>query len=203
MAAAGISEALILESVNDAIIVIDMCLHICVWNRAAEAIYGWRAEEVVGKPVDDMLHTIHYPQRTTPEDILRVLQQAGHWHGRVIQQHCDGHEIIIEGSARLLCNERGVSIGVVSINRDITEQVQMEEALRASEERFRSLVQNSTDVISVLDREGRICYINPAVEQYLGSPPEELIGKDAFEVVHPDDVPMVMDACSSGRTLTT
>jgi diguanylate cyclase (GGDEF)-like protein/PAS domain S-box-containing protein len=71
------------------------------------------------------------------------------------------------------------------------ERKRTEEALYRSEERFRSLVQNASDVILIMEPKGTVRYISPAVERVLGYKPEEVIGKDNFTPVHPDDMPRV------------
>ena len=70
---------------------------------------------------------------------------------------------------------------------DVTEGRRAEDALRASEARFRSLVQNASDIIVVLDGSGTIVYESPAVERILGFAPEERVGRDALGLIHPED----------------
>lgn len=70
---------------------------------------------------------------------------------------------------------------------DATEQHRAQEALRKSEERFRSLVGYAADIIVVLDANGRIAFESPAVERVLGFRPEERLGADVFDFIHPDD----------------
>jgi HPt (histidine-containing phosphotransfer) domain-containing protein len=62
------------------------------------------------------------------------------------------------------------------------------EVLRQSEERFRSLVQNASDIIAVVAADGSVCYTSLSVKQILGYEPEDWLGKKAFEFVHPDDL---------------
>jgi PAS domain S-box-containing protein len=71
---------------------------------------------------------------------------------------------------------------------ELAERRRTEEALRASEELFRALVQQSSDVISILDAQARFVYNSPAAEAVLGYPSATLIGKTPFEFIHPDDL---------------
>jgi len=76
----------------------------------------------------------------------------------------------------------------ITICRDISPRKHMEEKIRHKERRFRALVENSSDIIVVLDREGIVTYENPAFRKVLGFKPEERIGANGFELVHPDDL---------------
>jgi diguanylate cyclase (GGDEF)-like protein/PAS domain S-box-containing protein len=71
---------------------------------------------------------------------------------------------------------------------------QIEEKLRDKEKRFRAFVEHSSDIIVILNPEGIITYINPAVEKVLGFKPEERIGANGFELVHPDDIKVLTGA---------
>ena len=77
---------------------------------------------------------------------------------------------------------------------DITERKEAERKLRESNERFRSLVQNASDLITVLEKDGTIRYESPATERILGYRLEERIGKNAFDYLHPDDEEWVKDS---------
>jgi diguanylate cyclase (GGDEF)-like protein/PAS domain S-box-containing protein len=73
------------------------------------------------------------------------------------------------------------------------QKEQAEDSMRLSEDRFRSLIQNSSDVTLVVDGEGRLSYVSPVVIQLLGFEPSELVGRRATEIVHPDDHEYVRD----------
>ena len=70
----------------------------------------------------------------------------------------------------------------------MTERKQAEEVLKGSEEGFRYLVQNSSDVITLVGADGKVRYVSPAIERMLGYKPEERVGGTPFDLVHPDDV---------------
>jgi PAS domain S-box-containing protein len=74
------------------------------------------------------------------------------------------------------------------------ERSKVEAALRRSEEHFRALIEYSSDVITIITRDGTISYESPALERVLGYQPDELIGRNAFDLIHPADVPIVVDA---------
>ncbi|CAN5885699.1 hypothetical protein BH23ACT11_BH23ACT11_15930 [soil metagenome] len=87
---------------------------------------------------------------------------------------------------------------VLASVRDIPERKRVEDALRESEERFRTLVQYGRDIISVLEIDGTIRYESPAVERVLGYQPQEMVRTSAFDYVHPDDLDRVVDAFLDG-----
>ncbi len=74
------------------------------------------------------------------------------------------------------------------------ERARVELALRRSEEHFRSLINHSSDVITIISRDGTISYESPSLERVLGYKPAELIGQNMFQMIHPQDVPVVVEA---------
>ncbi|MCI0539761.1 MAG: PAS domain S-box protein [Verrucomicrobiales bacterium] len=93
-------------------------------------------------------------------------------------------------------------LGALKKNKAERERARAESALRWSEEHFRSLIENSSDIITIIDRHGLVSYESPSLERVLGYMPEELLGKSAFDLVHPDDIAMVTRAFNR-RTAST
>lgn len=114
----------LLANVSDAIISTDLAFNIKTWNSAAETIYGWHANEVMGKRIGEIVRTEY--MEGDPASATRQLHQAGHWRGEVI--HCvkDGTKRSILASVTLLHDQAGRPFGVVAVNRDITARKQLE-----------------------------------------------------------------------------
>jgi PAS domain S-box-containing protein len=130
-------------------------------------------------------------------------------HSGVYDQPCrDGSVRHMEISATLVRDAQGRPLEVIGVSRDVTARVEAERELRHSEERFRALIERSTDLILVFDRDKRIQFWSAGATEALGWLAEEVLGKRLFdlEIIHPDDVPAVAEATrrlAGGRGPTT
>lgn len=86
------------------------------------------------------------------------------------------------------CAESREVVGLSCFAREVTEEKLTEQKLRSSEIRFRSLIEKGTDIIVVLNNEGRIAYTSPSIEHYFGIADAESFGQNAFEYIHPEDL---------------
>jgi len=77
---------------------------------------------------------------------------------------------------------------VITIMRDITEQKEAEEKLKASEERYKNIISNLMDIIIILDLKGNFLYVSPQIYDITGFKQEEIIGKNGFKLMHPNDI---------------
>ena len=102
----------------------------------------------------------------------------------------DGGHIWVEATSTVIYRG-GHPYAVQGIARDITERKRAEDELRSSEERFRSLIQNASDIIVILSGDGLFSYESPSVERIFQYPAGYLIGKSPLEFIHPDDVPTI------------
>jgi PAS domain S-box-containing protein len=124
-------QANILQHVSDAIFAVDLDRHILTWNPGAEQIYGWRADEVIGKPIREMLRPV-YPDMTV-EEINAVFQEKQTWIGELIQHHKDGHPLHIVANVSYLRDDTGKPIGMVTVNRDVSDQKRLEKEILEKE----------------------------------------------------------------------
>lgn len=105
----------------------------------------------------------------------------------------DGEVRTIHSRGEVRRNEAGHPILVSGITLDITDRKRTEAALQRSEARFRALIEHSSDIITVLDLDGTIRFESPSFERLLGYSQHELDGRIAFEFVHHDDLPAVLE----------
>ena len=154
-------------------------------NRRASEITGYSINEILKTSIEGLAH---------PDEILKLSERrkkilAGenvpNQYDTVII-HKDGNAVPIEiTSARTLWYGQVADIFVF---RDITERKRAEEALKKSEEYFKEITENASDIIIITDKNGDIKYCSRSVERFTGYKPEELVGRSAFTFINPDDV---------------
>lgn len=142
-------QAMLLAHVSDAVISTDLDFKIRSWNPAAELIYGWQADEVIGKPVEEIVQSDY--SDTPREVIIEQFHRAGSWRGETIHQRKDGSTVHLLASTSYITDSAGNRTGVVSVNRDITERVKAQEELREAE-RQRSQIEKERELLQLKER---------------------------------------------------
>lgn len=116
-------QAALLDQAQDAILVCGLEQNILFWNKGAEKIYGWSAEEALGKNVKELL----FKEPSLQFDKARTaVIQDGEWQGEIHQTRRDGAEIIVESRWTLVRDEQGQPHSILVINTDVTEKKRME-----------------------------------------------------------------------------
>lgn len=167
-------------------------------NQAFTTITGYTPQEVLGKTP-----RILQGPKTDQAAIARLrtaLSRGDSATAEVIHYRKDGSEFWVEFSVVPVADTQGHYTHWIFVQRDITQRKKTEEALRQSEERFRSLIENSLDIITILAPDGTIHYENPSVEKVLGYSPQELIGQNFFTYIHPDDLAHLCPVLSQALT---
>ncbi len=158
-------------------------------NETFSRSTGYAREEILGRTAKDLGIWVDDEEY---EKVLRLLKEQGFVSKMEVRfAKKSGEVIVVLLSADMIEIAGQKCVLTNSIN--ITQQKQAQEALRQSEEYFRALIENAQDITSIVNDQGTIIYTSPSVERALGYKPDELVGHDAFEHIHPDDIAKVMD----------
>ncbi len=177
----------ILETALDAIVSINESGLIIGWNPQAELLFGYAPHEVLGCPLDETIIPARYRQAHA-HGMNRMLQSDN---GSAIKRlfeffalHRSGQEFPVEFA--IASSEVGGQPMFTAFIRDISERKRAEEALRESEERYRTLVELSPSGVFVFS-EGRTVYVNSMAMTLLGATePNDILARSPFEFIHPD-----------------
>jgi PAS domain S-box-containing protein/putative nucleotidyltransferase with HDIG domain len=155
-------------------------------------VLGYEPEFLNGKSLLELSHLYH------PDDLDRVLAEVNlRTKGQAVEyrlRYSDSHYHWLESVGNPLYDENCSFKGSVFSTRDITERKTAEEALKQSEEKYRSLVVNLNDVIYTLNAEGCTTYISPVIERFAGYKAMEIIGKPFMSYIHPDDLQGLLES---------
>ena len=181
--------ASIVESSADPIVSKSLDGIITSWNEAAERLFGYAPEEIVGRSVSLLIP----PDRPDEEaQILARLQRGeGVSHFETVRRRKDGRLIEVSLTVSPIRDGNGRIVGASKIARDITERKGAEARLRDSEERFQQLAENIGEIFWIWDREQRrVVYVSPAYETVCGRSCESLYQAEPgawLDVIHPED----------------
>ena len=148
-------------------------------NKAAAALNG--NEDLVGKYCYEVWHCIDEPCEVCPA--YTVWETKTYEEGEITT--VDGRTWHKKDSP---VYDHGELVGVVEVAQDITARKKAEENLRASEEKYRELVENINDVIYAINKEGILTYVSPSIQSFVGYDPSEITGRDFREFIYTEDL---------------
>ena len=175
----------IIDSSDDAIISKDLNGIVTSWNRSAERLFGYTAAEMVGQSI-----TILIPidrQDEEPKILSRLRRGERVDHFQTVRKRKDGSLLEISLTISPVRDIHGNIVGASKIARDITQQKRAEEALLASEARFRQLANAMPQMVWTATEAGDLDYVSDQATQYFDAPPESVLGAGWLRWVHPDD----------------
>ena len=188
-----------LRSIDDGVIATDDVGRVAFMNTVAEGLTGWKQADAVGRDLTEVFRIVDEATGEGPalgqaegaeNPATRVLLEgvvAGLANHTLLIRK-DGARIPVDGSGAPIRDDGGAVTGVVLAFRDIIERVRAEEALRESEEKIREIFNASPDIIIVTDVQGNVIECNQVALDVQGiSAREEVIGRNAFDFVAPQD----------------
>lgn len=185
-------QSTILENVSDIVVTTDLDYNVKIWNKIAEEYYGIAAEEAVGQRIGKLLQFTFYG--TTAEESVVELNKNGFWKGEVSIVNRRGETKHFLHTVKFVFDDGGNRVGYLAVGRDITEKKIAEEKLKESELFYRTLIADALDGMLLLDKDGGIDFASPSVKNVLGYNDNELVGKNGFDFVHPEDIPWAYES---------
>jgi PAS domain S-box-containing protein len=153
-------------------------------NPAFESTTGYTAEEAIGRNPRILKSGEH--DEELYEELWETIRAGDTWQGELVNSTKDDDRYGVNQTITPVTTDEGEITNFVAVNADITER-------RQREHRFEALVEESNDIISVLDADGVIQYNSPSLERILGHDPEKTIGDTVWKSIHPDDREAVVD----------
>ena len=162
----------IIERSADIIVTVNADGLIETFNRGGEEVLGYRRDEVIGRPIEDL-----YVDPRERHEIAALLEKTGNvknYHTRLLTKDGEIRDIMLTLSP--LHNARGVPIGTIGISKDITQQKRLQDELRDAKEYLEGIIENSADIIITASPDGLIETFNRGAEEALGYSRAEVIG---------------------------
>src|SRR5918995_712583 len=181
----------LLDAIGEALIATDVEGKVLYWNRAAEKLYGWSAEEVEGQTLAEFVVTEDLREQAT--EIRSALRQGKPWSGEFVVQRKDGTSFPAQVTDMPVLDDHGNVVGLIGVSTDVTERKTTEAALRENEERFRRSFDDAAIGMALVTPDGRFLQVNRSLCEILGYSVEELLGKTFQVITHPDDLEKDLD----------
>ncbi len=176
----------IVQNSSDSIGIVDTRGNRIYLSPSFRNVGGYEPDDMLGKSVFDILHPDDRPLAAKAfQELLSAPGTTRSIQARFLAR--DGTYIWVEVLAVNMLNDPIVQ-GIVMDTRDITDRRRIEEELHRNEQRYRTLVQNSSDIIVVIDEQGTNQYISSSYEKITGYTIQERLGQRSTDLVHPEDL---------------
>ncbi len=207
------SEQLYADIINflpDATFVIDLEGKVVAWNRAIEEMSGVKAKDMLGKGNYEYAIPFYGVRRPILIDLVfksdEEIEKKYHFISK--EKDClivetdvplvKGHNLFLWGKASPIYDYQGNVIGAIESIRDLTDRKRVEEAVQLSEEKYRTLIESTLDLVFIVDRRGIYSYVNPTLEKVTGYAASELIGRPFTYIVAPEQVKSTINRFKKG-----
>jgi diguanylate cyclase (GGDEF)-like protein/PAS domain S-box-containing protein len=195
--------AAIVENSDDAIVGVSLDERVTAWNRGAEQLLGYRADEIVGQPAGMLIPEALKAEASARRAGVQQGEGAARWESLRLRR--DGSLVEVELTLSPLRDADGVVNGFSKLIRDISRRRLAERQLADSEARYRALIEVQTDMISLAGPDGSLTFVNEAYASHFGTHPADMVGRSLFDYVAAAERPMVaahLKAVCEGRAVS-
>jgi PAS domain S-box-containing protein len=197
-----VGQARLLDLTHDAIFVRDMNDVVTYWNRGAEELYGWDADEALGKVSHHLLQTT-FPE--PPDEIFARVASSGRWEGELVHTKRDGTQVTVASRWSSQPGERGQPAAILESNTDITERKRAEQEIRRAGRNLQATIDTIPAIVASYLPDGTRDFANRTWREYAGISREDARHIDWPLIIHADDVERARrawsDSLASGQPL--
>ncbi len=173
-----------------AIYAVDMLGRIVAWNAAAEMLFGWSADEIIGEqvpflPDDELPGGLDGLERLMAGEVMEGIEYS--------PVHKLGNRLQVLTSASLLRDEHGAPTAILAFAVDLTAKHEAAQALDRAHHKWQSLLMNVSDTVTILDEQCHVVETTGEFRDVLGYEPSSWIGTNGFDFLHPDDLPQALE----------
>lgn len=180
----------ITETANDAIIMVNSKGESTFWNKAAEKIFGYTEQEILGKDLHKLLVPEAYMKAYSEHFQTFSLTGTGPVIDKTTELFAlnkDGNEFPIELSlSSVQIDSEWHAVGIV---KDISRRWLAEKALRENEAQYRQFIEGTDNLVCQVDTRGKFTFVNHMAHPFFGLEPQKCLGRSLFDFIHPEDMP--------------
>lgn len=167
-----------------------------------KSIFSYNWARILGYTNDEIIDDVEFWKNSThPEDFLQMVidlenfisEKSPNYYGTARMIHKDGHTVWVKYSGLLKKNKQGGPIKIIGTYIDISQIKEKEKQLELSEEKFRFIAENTTDLITQHLNNGNYSYVSNSSTEITGYTPEELINKSHWDFIHKNDLPKLQE----------
>jgi len=179
-----VARGSVIDSMSDVVIVLDTLQRIVDLNPAAASLIGRSSSEIIGDPIEEVWSEWSTLAESIPIDDEGV---------REVSLPEGEEKRIFDMRVSSVTDWRDRVVSRVIVLRDISDRMRSEAKIRESEERYRLLAENSTDIIARHDPDGVCLYVSPTCQTLIGYAPENMVGRKIYGLIHPNDIEGFME----------
>ncbi|MCX7621818.1 MAG: diguanylate cyclase, partial [Acidimicrobiales bacterium] len=177
-------ESPAIQNAPVAVYAVDLAGRVISWNRGAERLFGWTAREILGQPVPFLP-----PEQIEPslDAMGKLLAGEQYTDVNVDLLRKDGSRVSVLTSATLLTSDDGEPLAFLAFASDVTRQVEVKQALDAAQYKWRKLLENISDTVTLLDSQSRVIETTGEFTDVLGYDSASWVGRIGLELIHESD----------------